>query len=236
MKISEKLREYEQQILKSFQSYSIIPNTCKLVKVPQDYEFGTFNMVAHRIKIKKEILFEENSTFVVDNLGTDMAHAEIKYLLNEITKKSKPQTINSIATRDKLIEFIGKQIENGFNPDFIFVPIDYYMDVWKWTSEGIPSHVRVKHGYEWYIDNDIRLKIKYSNKRTPFDYFIITDSKYNKWFYKSDPNTSERLTASFDTNTDDINAYLNLKTVFKLSIEDPKTNLILKFKPKKKVS
>lgn len=229
-----KLRKYEQQILKAYKSYSILPNACRLIEVPKKYEEGKFEMFAHRLEIKKELLYNDANVFMVDSLGTDMAHVEIKHILKEISKTAKPKVIHSEVTRDLLIQQILEHYAKGFNPKFIFVPIDYYMDVWKWTLEGLGRGKSVTAGYEWYIHDNIRLKIKYSNKRTPFNHFIISDKSFNEWKFRPDPKTGERLTARYDTDSHRINAYLNLKTVFNFTITDPEANLVLKFKEKKK--
>ena len=230
---SEILRKYEESVQNAYKSYSILPHACKLIEVPKSYQEGEFKMFAQKLKIEKELLYNPANSFLLDSLGIDMAHAEIKQIIEEILKTATPVVFKSEATHNSLVKQITEHFAEGFNPKFLFVPIDYYMDVWKWTIADSPSKSG-RFGYEWNIGNEIKLKIKYSNKRTPFDHFIISDKSFNEWKYRSDPKTGERFTVKFDTASDEINAYLNLKTVFQFTITDPEANRVLKFKSKKK--
>jgi len=230
----DKIKSYENKILKAYKSYSILSDACHLIKFPSKHEYGTFQKFAQKIKIKKEKLFNDASVLLVDSLGIDMAHAEVKLILDEINNATKPIATNSEVTREKIIEYVLEHFANGYNPKFLFVPIEYSIDVWKWTLEGLSSGKRVRAGYEWILNDQIKLKIKYSNKRTPFDNFIIVDKHFNEWQYKADSKTGERITAGFDIKSNDEYAFLELQNIFKFIIHEPEANMVLKFKMKKK--
>lgn len=227
----EKIGEYEKKIIQSYENYSILPHACNLVPVPEGYELGTFSKFANRIAIEKEILLHEPGIINLGSLGIDIAHAETNEIVHQITTKSPPKEIDQEVSRDFLKEAIISQRDLGFNPQFMFVPIDYFMNMWNWSLVKFRrADFDGQGGYYWTIDDHTTVKIKYSNKRSPFDNFIITDPTYNIWQYRTDEKTGGRVTASFDTKSDSINAYLLIQTIFKFTATNPKANLVLKFK------
>jgi len=229
-----KLSEYEKQIISSYQNYSIVPYACKAVKVSTGSDLGKFFRLGNRLKIERDILLNESHSVFLGNLGISVAHEETKTIVKDIAKSAAVEKLDVPASEYYLTAAIMSQIERGFNPRFIFVPIDYFLDVWKWSSERFRRvNFDGQGGYEWVIDNNIKLRIKYSNKYTPFDNFIIVDPVYNEWRYRPDSKTGGRLTASFEDKLDPDNLFLNVHTLFKFDVTESDANLVLKFKPKK---
>lgn len=230
-----KLKEYERQIITAYENYSIVQFACAPVKISQSHERGKFLRLGNRLKIEKDILLNESHSVDLTNLGIGVAHGETKTVVNDITKSTTIRKIDSYATEDLLINAVFDQIDRGYNPRFVFVPIDYFLDIWKWsTARFRRGNFDGLGGYEWIIDNQTRLKVKYSNIHTPFENFIIVDPAYNIWNYRQ-TKTGGRLTASFEESLEDSeNFYLNVHTVFKFDVTEPAANLVLKFKPKEK--
>ncbi len=120
----------------------------------------------------------------------------------------------------------------GYHPNVVFIPIEYYNDVFDWNKTHKPYDSAGSIVDTLYLDDPtLNLRIKYSNKIIKFEDVIITSKDVNHWKYRLDAETKGRVTAKFDWDIqDEENSILLVKTVFKFTADRDGGNAVLKIR------
>jgi len=227
LEIQKKIEELENQIKTAYSRNSIIDNVCIPVKVSPNYEYGKFTKFANRLLIERQRITDPSNYLILGEIGTSVARSEERHIIDTLSKLSSPNIVKEISYEEitKGVDIIKTR---GFTPNHIFMPIDYFQNMIKWRASKLSTNPALSDIHSLPIQNDLILKVTYSNKYVPFENVIITSKEANKWEYRPIDDTDNRLTAKFDWNYNDLdNVILDVKTTFNLKIEHPEANLVL---------
>lgn len=226
--IQQRLERLEKQIQDAYAKHTVIDNVCIPTLVEPTVKAGQFRQIANNLLIEKERITDPNNYLLLEEIGTSVARGEIEYLVRNLTQNSPNTKIDGI-TYDKIVQGAEVIINNGFKPNHVFMPIEYsrYIREWNqfkprrnWTEGGIRNAI--------YINEDIVMKVTFSNKYVPFEETVITSKESNRWEYRPTVDRSSRLTAKFNWNYEDpMNTLLSVKTIFN-HVVDERGNLVMK--------
>lgn len=228
--IQRTLEKLEKQIKDAYSRYSIIDKVCRPVPVNPSERFGKFTQFASRFLIERQHITDSSVFLMLDEIGTSVARDETKYIIDYLSKSSPSKNVEKVSHSD-LIHEVSRLWSEGFTPNHIFMPIDYFHDVFEWNrGRPLATYERGLSATDsLQISPDLILKISYSNKYVEFEDIIITSRKANKWEYRPVDDTPNRLIVKFDWNYNDpINTILEVKTVFNFVVEYPEGNFVLK--------
>jgi len=224
--IQKKLEELENQIKTAYCRNSIIDDVCIPVKVALNYEYGKFTKFANRLLIERERITNPSNYLILGEIGTSVARGEERHIIDTLSKSASRNIVKEISY-EEITKGVDIIMSRGFTPNHIFMPIDYLQNVIKWRANK-PISKPFSDFHSLPIQDDLMLKLTFSNKYVPFEDVIITSKEANKWEYRPVDNTDNRLTAKFDWNYNDPNnVILDVKTIFNLEIEHPEANLVL---------
>ena len=179
-------------------------------------------------KINRDQITNPINVLLLGELGSSVARSEIKTLLDSFSECDTTE-IDTFSF-EKIREKVFSMKSNGHNPNAIFVPIEYFHNVYDWNKEKKPYDSPGSLFDVLYLDAVTSLKVKYSNKIVPFQDVIITSKEANHWNYRLDEETQGRITVKFDWDDgDDENTILLIKTTFKFNVEKD-GNAVLKIK------
>lgn len=215
MHIQQRLERLEKQIKVACEKHTIIDNVCIPTLVEPAVKAGQFRQIANKLLIERERISDPENYLLLDEIGASVARAEIEYLVRHLSPSAPSSKIHDI-TYEEIVHGVGRILDNGFMPNHVFMPIEYsrYIREWNkskakrdWTRGGIHNTI--------YIDEDVVMKVTFSNKYIPFEEIVITSKESNSWEYRPNAHRSVRLTAKFDWNYEDpMNAVLIVKTIF----------------------
>lgn len=226
--IDEKLNELEKQIIKSYYNTSIIDRVCTLHPVSEEID-GTYEQFAGKYLIERSHITDPSHFLILNELGTSLANSETKFLIKQFTTNTKTEidTFSVEKIKEKMFEIKSKE----YFPNMVFIPINYFHDVYDWNKVHKPYGSAGSIFDRLYFDRDNSLQVKYSNKKIKFNDIIITSKEVNHWSYRPDKETQERIKAKFDWDMNDTeNSLLLVKTVFKFSNENKEGNAVIKIK------
>jgi len=225
--IQQKLGELENQIKTAYSRSSIIDYVCIPVKVVPTERYGKFTQFANRLLIERQHVTDSSHYLILGEIGTSVARDEERHIIDTLSKLS-PQNIVKEISYAEITKGVDIIKSKGFTPNHIFIPIDYFQDVFKWNKDKIkPSHTGSVFD-SLVIQNNATLKVTYSNKYVPFDNVIITSKEANKWEYRPVDDTINRLTVKFDWSYNDPeNTLLDVKTIFNLVVKPTEANLVI---------
>ncbi|MGB9003690.1 MAG: hypothetical protein WCC52_07795 [Nitrosotalea sp.] len=227
--INQKLSELENQIRKSYNNVSILDHVCILESVPEEIDHGTYQQFAGRYKINRERITNPTNFLILNELGASVARSEIIFLIHELSNSEKSE-IDTFSI-DKIKEKVFSMRSQGYHPDVVFIPIEYYDKVFDWNKTHKPFDSEGNIVDRLYLDRVSNLRIKYSNKKIEFEDVIIASKNANHWKYRPDAETNGRITAKFDWDVqDDENSILLVKTVFKFTTDRNGGNVVLKIR------
>jgi len=227
--INQKLKELENQIRTSYNNASILDHICTLEGVPEEVEYGTYEQFAARYKISREHITDPTHILLLGELGASVARTEIKFLINSFSNYDKSE-IDTFSI-EKIKEKTFSMQSQGYYPNVVFIPIEYFHDIHDWNKINKPPGSEGSIFDRLYLDSINSLLVKYSNKKIEFEDVIITSKEVNHWNYRPDVETKGRLTAKLDWDIkDDENSILLIKTVFKFMNEEKNGNAVLKIK------
>lgn len=227
--INQKLRELENQIRKSYNNVSILDHVCTLESVSEETDYGTYQQFAGKFEINRERVTNPTNFLMLGELGASVARSEIIFLINELSTFAKSE-IDTFSI-DKIKEKVFMMRSQGYHPNTVFIPIEYYEDVFEWNKTHKPYGSGGSIVDSLYLDPISNLQIKYSNKKIEFEDVIITSKDANHWKYRPDAETNGRITAKFDWDVqNDENSILLVKTVFKFETDRNGGNTVLKIR------
>lgn len=230
--IRQKLSELEKQILDAYLQHTVVERVCKTSSVDPTDRINQFRQIAGNVLIERERITTPNNYLLLDEIGASVARDEIRYLVQNLAEncpKSESTEITYATINDS-----ARTIETqGFLPNHIFLPIDYYHEVLKWNQ------IRKRNDWtggsifnSFYTEDGIFLRVTFSNRYIPFNSAILTSLESNLWEYRPTEN-SGRLTVKFDWDyNDSTNTLLSVKTVFNHVIAHPQGNLVLPVAPR----
>lgn len=233
VEIEKKLADLENQIKKSYKNGSILERVCTLKEVSNDEEHGTFKQFAGRFLIERSHVTDPSHVLLLGELGLSVARSEIELLIEEISKQEK-STIDDFSI-EKIREKVNLMKGQGYKPNMVFIPIEYFHDVYDWnkTHKEIGSEGSAFDTLQ--LDASTSLRVNYSNKKIEFEDVIIISNEVNIWKYRPDLETNERLIAKFNWDEgDETNVILGVKTIYKFLITDRMGNVVLKINNFKK--
>lgn len=231
--INAKLQELEDQIKNSYNNASILNYVCTLKAVSKDVDHGTFEQFAGRYLINRNHVTDSSHILLLGELGVSVAIAEIQYLINEFSNYEK-QTIASFSI-EKILDVVYEIKSKGYNPNLVFIPIEYYFQIFEWNKTNKPVGSKGSSFDTLYLDAETSLQVKYSNKKIELEDVIITSKEVNNWNYRPGEESEDRFTAKFDWGIEDKeNTVVLVKTVFKFTINEKDGNAVLKINDFKK--
>ena len=226
-KYQKRIKKLEDEIQEAYRRYSIIDKVCTPVPVPKDDRI--FRQFAKKFLIERIHITDDSHFLILENFGIGTARSEDNYLLEKIRLHSVCNEVNEINYEE--IQNAVKQLkQNGFVPDAIFLPINYFHNVWDWNS--IPyqnGQITENLGHQLVIDKNTILPIIFSNKYVPFNEVFVVTKKVNIWEYRPDAVTEGRLTTQFNWDYNDSKyTTLLIQTIFNLEIKNSNGNILLK--------
>jgi hypothetical protein len=225
--IQQKLEGLEKQIQDAYAKHTVIDDVCTPTPVEPTIRTGQFRQIANNILIEREHIIDPHNYLLLAEIGASVARGEIEYLVRNLTQNCPNREIDSV-TYDKIAQAAQGIINNGFTPNHVFMPIEYSHDVLNW-NQSKPRSDWTKGGIfnTLYINEDIVMKVTFSNKYVPFEEIVITSKESNRWEYRPAAERLSRLTAKFDWNyKDSVNTLLSVKTIFN-HIVDERGNLVI---------
>lgn len=229
--INNELKILEDQIKHSYYKTSIVEGVCKIQDVSSSTDYGKYHQFAKRIRIKKEIITDPNSSISLDCIGSSVAFGEINYLIETLSnfKKLEIDTFSIEKIHEKILEMKSK----GLSPDMIFIPIEYYSEIHNWNKDHKPYGSEGSMFNRLFLNNDTNIKIQYSNIKIELKDIMILCRESNQWNYRLDEETGGRITVKIDWDVqDEEDAVLLVRTIFQFIPKNE--NCIIKIKDFKK--
>ena len=226
--INERLQDLENQIQTTYKSYSVVGTVCTTKSISQSERFGQFRQFANKLLIERRHITDPSHHLILDEIGRSVARNEIKYLVNNLQKGCKQTTTEKISYRD-IQEGVSSIQNSGFVPNHIFLPIEYFHEVFEWNKDKPRTYDATKSAFNsLYISESVTLSVDYSNKYIQFDDSIITSKEANFWEYRPTSSDNERLISQFCWDQgDDVNTILLVQTIFNLHVKHPEGNFLL---------
>lgn len=217
----------ENQIRISYEKTSVVENVCKIQVVPISTDYGKFRQFAKRLKIKKEIITDPNSSLFLGDVGSSVAFGEINYLIKSLSDVEKFE-IDTFSI-DKIKEKVMEMRSKGLTPDMLFIPIEYYFDIHDWNKNNKKFGSEGSMFSRLYLDEKNNIKIQFSNIKIELEDILITCKESNLWNYRLDEETGGRITAKIDWDVpDEEDAILLVRTIFQL--KSTNQNCVIKIK------
>jgi len=170
------------------------------------------------LQIAKKIILpfiEKNVYIVLSPLVQGIQMTEFQYIINQLKEKGKDNLKSDKLPDRKIIENGIQKLLPFTKPDFMIVPIGFFVDMHRWGIPMTDSYHIIKYQdkYPFYHFREERLKIIWSNKFVNLNEIIIGNKEHSLWQYKADEETDERITIKFERGLE--GETLLLKTVFK---------------------
>lgn len=231
--INTKLIQLENQIRNSYYSASIVENVCIIKDVPESIGYGEYQQFIQKLRINREPILDTSGTISMDEIGRSLVFGEINFIIKSLSNYEK-STIDTFSV-EKIEEKFFEMKTQNYTPNMIFIPIEYYHEIFEWNKTHKPYDSEGSMFDRLYLRDENYLKIKYSNKKIELEHIIITSKEVNQWNYRLDSETKGRITVKFDWDVPDSeNTVLLVKTVFKFVNEDRDGNAVIKIKDFKK--
>ena len=229
--INKELKMLEGQIRDSYYKTSIVERVCKIQDVPLPVDYGKYRQFAKRIRIKKEIITDPNSSIFLGDIGSSVAFGEINYLIDILSSFEKLE-IDTFSI-EKIQEKVSDMKSKGSSPDMIFIPIEYYSAIHNWNKDHKPFGSEGSMFDRLYLDKETNIKIQYSNIKIELKDIMILCRESNLWNYRLDEEIGGRITVKINWDVpDEEDAILLVRTIFQFIPKNE--NCIIKIKDFKK--
>lgn len=221
------LKQSKTKMMENFLGYTHVETICKTIPSPQKTLPSDWKLIRYQIKIDKKRLTDYLQNIKLNDEVFKAYIEETKYLLDELTKNSKKETVKE-HTKEVIDDAVTKLFENNFNPACIILPASYFEKVVNW-NKGVPTSELIQHSKILYAGPNIQLKVVYIKKKSGFNDVIITSQHLNYWsFVPSDDN--KRLSIEDDFEMDRIDVTISLEEKCKLNVSSNQGNITLQKK------
>jgi len=228
--IQSKLIELEDKIKDAYMRSSVIDEVCTPIPVEQTIRYGQFSQFIQKLLVEREHMQNPSHFLILDEVGTSVARGETKQIIEKISSLPS-KTVEKLSYEDILVG-IQSLRDLGFVPNHIFLPINYFHEVFEWNKgKWRPDTARGSAFSTLYTNSGEQLSINYSNKYIPFEHVMITSKEANIWEYRhvDDDSTKNRLKVKFDWNYNDPdNTLLLVQTIYNFKISEENGNFIIK--------
>jgi len=225
--IEEIKENYRTEMLKYYYSDSRLDH---FTTITSSQEILDSLKLAKYINIPKDTL-DGNVYLVTSSIVQSITMGEYRYAVNNINSIEENIIISETSPNKEIINEAIVKSMNYSIPDFIIIPVEFFVDIHKW---GMPITNKKHYSTIFYEDNmpfyrfgSYNLKILWTNKYIDFNNIIIGSKHNSMWIYKPDKPTGERLTIKFERTPQ--KDTLLLQTVFKFHPPNPDTVTIIKF-------
>jgi hypothetical protein len=222
------IRKYTKELLKSYYEDSRLES---LTTVRKNEYLTDALTLGKRIILPQ---FEENVIMIQTPLIQGLQLGEFQYIIDALNKSSvNVQEYKDLPNREIIDEVHSKLLHS--RPDFMIIPISFFVDVHNWGmrldgSTGLS--VMTYRGRSAYYDvGGDRMRILWSNKFVRLNEIIIGSKSDSLWQYRPDESTGERVTIRFEREKATSEPTLLLKTVFKYTPPPPENVSIIRFPP-----
>jgi len=220
------IQKYTDEMLDYYKKYTLLEYLTTLKPVQ---EISDPLYLSKKIIIPKEIL-NGLAIGLFSNFIRSIQMGEFQYIIDQL-RNYKINEFYSEEFPDR------KMINNGINmllkntkPDFMIVPIEFFVDMHHWGMRfdlGYPPVLKYDETLPIYHYRDHMLKIMWSNKFINLKEIIIGNNSDSEWLYKPDKHTNERITIEFEREIgDDV---LLTQTIFKYIPPYPECISIIRF-------
>lgn len=170
----QELNIFAEAIISSYKRTSILNEITTLI----DYsgQSGNYFQIGERVLIPKRFFDldnKHNNTIIAGQFCESIVLGEKNFLLKQFATFAKTEK-KTIRLNKPSYEDIIQQIENNFEkPTDIFMPIDYFHQVFEWTKKGL---VKYEEWQPHFSVGSIKIKIHWAKtKLIPFKDIIILD-------------------------------------------------------------
>ncbi len=234
----EAVEKYKQTMIKTYLQYAVVRHICRIGEFdPKNDDGKPFFQVPLKTRLPKEWFTEEDysrvdSSMVFYRFGQEIAWEERNFFRGQLLE----QVGKKIATSkdDISFDFIKSHAtdmrKKGFAPDVLLAPIDYYVQMGNWFDKdrNAPCLDWTQRPERLTINNEISLKIYWSNNYAPLYEFILMDSNMGIWYVKPDPETGMAITVQIGISKlypDEVEVLC--KTVAKYTLSNPESVRII---------
>jgi hypothetical protein len=206
------IQRYYEEIRQEYYKRSRVPLLATLRR-ESDAKAPNFLKLGKKFIIPRE-LFEESHVIIVHPFAEFIELSEYQFLIDTLRKTSIHHVQSKTAPNQKIIDNAIIRISGYTEPDYIIIPIAFYVDLHALSRASRFPTIQYENGQAYYNFAGKRLRILWSNKFINLNEIIIGSSKDGLWLYKSfDGN--DRLTVRFYFEEPEINPILLVQTVFR---------------------
>ena len=220
----DRLDHCYRDILKAYESESIVDSVCHLVevrdRVPSDFAVLSNSEARRRSEFNSPSYIWELYCF---DLGRSVALAEKRHLLEQLGGlPSSGATVDASAPKFSVLQDAVLQLAaRGYSPNVLFAPISLF----------VPFNMDRNIHLDWgtgrpealILPNDRRVEVFWSSRAAPLDRFVVLDSSAGTWNVKLDPETGHRLTVAIgETESPRDSVVFLAETVITYEITDPR--------------
>lgn len=219
-----RIQRYAQEIHQLYEDKSKIPFMTQ-TREERDPRAHGFLRIEKRFRIPREHLADD-VIMVTYPFAETIVYSEFRYLIDRLSAISSIRTEYShIPDRITIDQAISRVLDHSI-PDFIVIPIDFYVDLHRWATQ-LPNPVIQYDGPNaYYLQSNCRLRILWSNKFVRLNSIIIGSLNDSIWNFIRG-NDNRRLTVEFEENGDE--TLLLVQTRFRYDEPQPDQVSIIDF-------
>lgn len=221
------IQEYCEEIRSGYRSESKVPLLATLRREPNPHA-PNFLKIGKKFEIPKEF-FEPGHRIIVRPFADFVALSEYQFLIDMLKNVSTHHIQSDNLPNMEMVDEAVRAICEFTRPDYIIVPIAFYMDFHQWSrvSGKIPC-INYDNRQAYYRYGGIHLRVLWSNKFIRLNEIIIGNSRDGEWLFKS-ANGDERLTVRFYFEQQHANPILLVQTVFRFRPPAPQEIYVIEF-------